>query len=43
MLSKEVRNYMKGQLGMSDEDLDSMGPGYVRLYSEAPNMRKWKI
>jgi uncharacterized repeat protein (TIGR04076 family) len=43
MISDEIRNYLKSQTGISDKELDSMAPGYVKLYSEMTDLMKWKI
>ncbi len=43
MIDRDIRNFMKAQLGITDEELDKVSPGYAKMISATPELLKWKI
>jgi len=42
-IEKEVREMLKGILGITDEDIDKIGPDRAKLLSHAPELFSYKI
>ena len=42
-IEKEIREMLKAMIGMTDEDLDRIGPDRAKLLSRAPELFNYKI
>ena len=42
-IGKEVREMLKGMLGMTDEEIDKIGPDRAKLLAGAPELFNYKI
>lgn len=43
MIDKNIRALIKEQIGITDEGLDKVSPGYSKLISGIPELIKWNI
>jgi len=43
MLEEPIRKMLKGNIGITDEDLDRLSPGIQKLLTFVPEMPKWRI
>ncbi len=43
MITGPMRDSLKAYIGISDDELDRVSPGYSKLFSATPELLRWKI